>query len=210
MYDTLREGIIRGDYPQGSRLAEQRLADKFQVSRVPLREAVPMLEVDGFVRTLPRRGAIVTTWTMKSVYDLFDLRLCLEVGAARYAARAVGTGAVEFRLDEALRRSREGLATGDEYQIAQDSTWFHEVIVETTNNDLMRSLMRSVLGRMTWLFYMTSSLDQSHAYAAHEDLANAIRLGNERLAESVAYAHIEMDRTESIRVLRDFVKISED
>src|SRR3954447_13894324 len=112
-YLTLREGIIRGDYPQGTRLLEQRLADELSVSRVPLREAVPLLEVDGFVRMLPRRGAEVTTWTEKSTHDLFNLRLCLEVGAAGFAARAVAAGAGTAQLDDALLRAHEGLDSGD-------------------------------------------------------------------------------------------------
>src|SRR5690242_20591334 len=76
IYERLREDIIRGKYPQGSRLAEARLASEFAVSRVPLREAVPLLAVDGFVRSLPRRGAVVTTWTTRLAQNLFDLRLC--------------------------------------------------------------------------------------------------------------------------------------
>ncbi|MGF6885071.1 DNA-binding GntR family transcriptional regulator [Nocardia sp. GAS34] len=201
IYDRLREGIIRGTYPQGTRLAEQRLAEELAVSRVPLREAVPLLEVDGFVRTLPRRGAAVSTWTTRSAHELFDLRLCLEVGAARFAARQIASGASPELLYAALVHSREGVATGDNYRIAEDSTLFHEVIVELTGNALMRSVMRSVSGRMMWLFYLTSELDPVDALTGHEDLLDAISSGNERLAESVAYTHIERDRAESMSVL---------
>lgn len=201
IYAALREGIIRGRYPQGSRLTEQRLAEELAVSRVPLREAVPLLEVDGFVRTLPRRGAIVTTWTAKAAHDLFDLRLCLEVGAARFAARQVAAGASVAPLREVLERSRDGLASGDPYRIAADSTRFHEVVVELTDNELMGSLMRSVAGRMMWLFFMTSELDPMDAYDGHRELLEAIDSGNERVAESVAYTHIERDRLESLRAL---------
>jgi DNA-binding GntR family transcriptional regulator len=202
-YLTLREGIIRGTYPQGTRLLEQPLAEELSVSRVPLREAVPLLEVDGFVRMLPRRGAEVTTWTEKSVHDLFDLRLCLEVGATGYAARAVAAGADTTQLDLALQRAHEGVDSGDDYRIAEDSTWFHEVIVDMTDNALMRSIMRSVSGRMMWLFFMTSLLDQSDAHSGHEEIAGAIRSGHERFAESIAYGHIERDRDDSVRVLRE-------
>jgi DNA-binding GntR family transcriptional regulator len=201
IYSTLREGIIVGRYPQGSRLAEARLAAELDVSRVPLREAIPLLEVDGFVQTLPRRGAVVTTWSIKSAHDLFDLRLCLEVGAARYAARQVATGASVAPLREALERAGQVVAGGDAYGIAQDSTWFHEVIVDMTDNALMRSVMRSVSGRMMWLFYLTSDLDQQSAYDGHRELFQAIASGNERVAESVAYTHIERDRAESLSVL---------
>jgi DNA-binding GntR family transcriptional regulator len=200
-YLALREGIIRGRYPQGSRLAEQRIAEELEISRVPLREAVPQLERDGFVRTFPRRGAVVTTWDEKVVNDLFDLRLCLEVGAARYAARQVANGASMVALDEALKYSQDVVHEGDSYKIAQSSTWYHEAIVDLTDNELMKTLMRSVSGRMIWLFFLTSDLDVDDAFEDHVVLRDAIRSGNERVAESIAYAHIERDRIPSFTAL---------
>ncbi|MGY4708882.1 GntR family transcriptional regulator [Mycolicibacterium sp. CBM1] len=201
IHAALRESIIRGKYPQGSRLVEQRLAAEFNVSRVPLREAVPILEVEGFIRTLPRRSAIVTTWTVQSAHELFDLRLCLEVGAARYAARRVAQGSSTAALRKALAAAGEGMLTGDAYLVAQQSTDLHEAIADLTGNDLMRTMMRSLTGRMMWLFYMTSELDGGRAHSDHSEIVEVIETGNERLAESVAYAHIERDRHESIELL---------
>jgi DNA-binding GntR family transcriptional regulator len=143
----------------------------------------------------------VTTWTVHSAHDLFDLRLCLEVGAARFAAQQIAAGASIASLYTALERSRNGVTTRDPYRIAGDSTRFHEVIVELTGNALMRSVLRSVSGQMMWLFYMTSELSPVDALAGHEELLEAIESGNERVAESIAYAHIERDRAESMRVL---------
>ena len=202
IYATLREGIIRGRYPQGSRLAEQRLAEELQVSRVPLREAVPVLEVEGFVSTLPRRSAIVTTWTIRSVHDLFDLRLCIEVGAARYAARRIAEGASIAPLRAALETARGSLENGDAYRMADDSTRFHEAIVDLTDNALMRAVMRSLAGRMMWLFFMTHEPGPLHAHNGHEELLAAIESGDERVAEAVAYTHIEHYRVDSLRALR--------
>jgi len=210
IYATLREGIIRGRYPQGSRLAEQRLAEELQVSRVPLREAVPVLEIEGFVSTLPRRSAIVTTWTIRSAHDLFDLRLCLEVGAARYAARRIAAGASIAPLQAALGSARRSLDSGDAYRIAGDSTRFHEVVVELTDNALMRAVMRSLSGRMMWLFFMTQELDPLHAHNGHQELLAAIESGDERVAEAVAYTHIERHRLDSMRALRASSDIREE
>ena len=78
IYSTVRERIILGQYPQGSRLPEQRIGEELDVSRVPLREAVPWLERDGFVHSYPRRGAVVTRWDGKAIDDLFDARLSFE------------------------------------------------------------------------------------------------------------------------------------
>lgn len=200
-YIELRRGIILGLYPQGSRLAEQRLAEELDISRVPLREAVPQLEMDGFVKTFPRRGAVVTSWDVKRVNDLFDLRLCLEVGAARYAAREVAGGANIAPLQEALRLAQSVVLQGDPYEIAEASTHFHEVVVELTDNAMMKSLVRSVSGQMVWLFYLTSQLDAADAFDDHVALCGAIASGNERVAEAVAYAHIERDRLPSLSAL---------
>jgi DNA-binding GntR family transcriptional regulator len=201
IHARLREAIMRGEYPQGHRLAEVRIADELDVSRVPLREAVPMLEMEGFVVTSPRRGAVVTTWTSELIHDLFDLREVLEVGAAGLAARAVGRGAPVEPIERALQHSHAVVEAGDPYEIAEASTLFHQAIVETTGNALMQASMRSVSGRVQWLFILTSELDVHDAFHDHVELAAAIGVGNERMAEALAFAHIERDREPSFAVL---------
>ena len=202
IYAALREGIIRGQYAQGSRLAEQRLAEELAVSRVPLREAVPLLEMDGFVRTLPRRGTVVSTWSVAAADDLFDLRLYLEVGAAVYAARKVAAGASTEPLASALERTATEATSDDPYRIARARAAFHDTIVELTGNALMTTLMRPVSGRMTWLFYLTAEPDSPDPALGNGQLFRAITSGNERIAEAVAYARIECDRRESLDALR--------
>ncbi|TQS44432.1 GntR family transcriptional regulator [Cryptosporangium phraense] len=201
IYATLREGIIRGEYPQGSRLAEQRLAEKLDVSRVPLREAVPLLERDGFVETLPRRGAIVASWSISATKDLFDLRSVLEVGATVHAARRVASGASVEPLARALKESEESVPRGDRYRIAIARSGFSDAIVELTGNALMATLMRPLSGRMTWLYYLTSELDGSDPVLGHRQLYRAISSGDERLAEAVSYARVEADRRDSLKAL---------
>jgi DNA-binding GntR family transcriptional regulator len=201
IHARLREAIIRGEYPQGHKLAETRIAEELAVSRVPLREAVPMLEVEGFVTSTPRRGAVVSTWTSRLIHELFDLREVLEVGAAGHAARAVGRGVATDELEAALAWSQRVVEDGDPYRIAEASTRFHEAIVAMTGNSLLQASMRSVSGRVQWLFYLTSALDVHDAFHDHVELAAAIARGDERMAEALAYSHIERDRTPSFAVL---------
>ena len=205
VYDAVREGIILGHYPQGIRLPEARIGEELEVSRVPLREAVPLLERDGFVRTSPRRGAVVTTWTAKAIDDLFDVRLALETAAAGRAARAVARGASTENLDAALRAAHHEVEEHDGYAIARASTSYHEAVVELAANELMLAMMRTISGRMTWLFYLTRGLPAEDAYHDHVALRDAIASGNERVAESVAYAHIERDRQPSFEAMRELL-----
>jgi DNA-binding GntR family transcriptional regulator len=197
IYEIVRERIILGHYPQGSRLPEQRIAEELQVSRVPWREAAPLLERDGFVHTSPRRGAVVARWGEKEIDDLFDVRLCLEVAAAGHAARQVARGASPAGIEAALAASQQVVEVRDTYRIAQESTHFHEAVVLAADNALMLKMMRTISGRMTWLFYLTSGLDVDEAFDGHVLLRDAIASGNERVAEAVAYAHIERDRLPS-------------
>ena len=203
IYATVRERIILGQYPQGSRLPEQRIGEELHVSRVPLREAVPLLERDGFVHSYPRRGAVVSRWDTKAIDDLFDARLSLEVVAAGYAARQVGRGGSMEPLNHALAEAERLVEAGDAYAIAQGSTAFHEAVVEASSNELMVRLMGTISGRITWLFYLTSGLPADEAFHDHVLLRDAIASGNERVAESVAYAHIERDRQPTFEAMRD-------
>jgi DNA-binding GntR family transcriptional regulator len=84
VYQLVLEGIVAGKYAQGMRLRERELSELYNVSRVPVREAIQRLEQDGFVATFPRRGAVVRQLTLTDVNELFDLRLCLETFAARW------------------------------------------------------------------------------------------------------------------------------
>ncbi|WP_433509326.1 GntR family transcriptional regulator [Nonomuraea sp. CA-143628] len=198
VYDGIRHGIITGTIAQGTRLNENRFAESFEVSRVPIREAIRRLEHDGFVIAEPRRSAVVSTWTADRVIDLFDARLALEVEAARYAARRVREGASTAGLARRLAATEQSIASGDHLEIAKASTQFHIEVVELTQNRLLRSLMRTISHEMIWLFYLTSQRDARKACDEHHDMLDAIASGKEELARTVTYTHIERGREPSL------------
>jgi len=200
-YAAIRRNIIVGHYPQGIRLPEAKLAAELDVSRIPLRAAIPQLEVDGFVHTLPRRGAVVNTWDERAVNNLFDVRVALEPAAARYAAERVREGASTQPLLDAIADSHEALRLDDALEIARTSTVIHERMVELAGNELLTSLMKAVSGRVNWLFYLTSQRDPDLACQEHHELHDVILTGNARLAEAAAFQHIEAGRLPSIQAL---------
>lgn len=199
LYETLRRRIILGEFAQGTRLPEQRLADELEVSRIPLREALSHLANDGLIETTHRRSAIVTSWTTSTVHDLFDARLALETSAAtRAAARISGVAA----LEEALTRSVVEMEAGDELGFAEANVRFHQALVAAAGNPLMDGLMRTVSARMAWLFYLTAHRDHEVACREHSSIVSAIKQGNPRLAETLVYAHIEVGREPSLESMR--------
>jgi DNA-binding GntR family transcriptional regulator len=203
LYRTLRERIITGIYAQGDRLPEQRLATELDVSRIPLREALPRLEADGLITTLPRRSAVVTKWTTDAVHHLFDARLAIEVAAAGHAARAARDGRPLDRVEDALLASEEQTRRSNELGFADANVAFHTTLVEASGNPILTSLMGGLTSRMTWLFLLTAQRDHATACREHRAIVAAVRSGSERLAEATTYTHIEAGREPSITSLRD-------
>jgi DNA-binding GntR family transcriptional regulator len=208
LFETLRHAIIVGNYPQGSLLHEARLAEDFNVSRIPIREALPRLHNEGFIQSAPRRSAVVSTWTAQRINDLFDVRLGLEVIAAGAAARRVRAGGSLDELEAAIAECEGTLKTltpGDWYRLSELQVAVHIALVAAAYNELMDSLMQAVGGRMIWIFYLAHQVSGSDFAAQgqheHEAILDALRSGNDRLAEALTSAHIEAGRAPMVAAL---------
>lgn len=86
VYQRTRHAILTGDYPPGSPLRLQDLAARNGVSMIPVREALRLLEAEGFVESIPNRGARVAPLSMEDMLDVYRTRIVLEVEALRQAA----------------------------------------------------------------------------------------------------------------------------
>ena len=76
--ESLRDGILRGDIPPGAALRQEELAARFQVSRIPVRDALLRLEAQGLVHVYPNRGAFVIALSADEVREIYDIRILLE------------------------------------------------------------------------------------------------------------------------------------
>jgi DNA-binding GntR family transcriptional regulator len=85
-YLQIKEAILKGNYSPGERLIERELAADLGISRTPIREALLKLENHGFVRTVPRRGVIVSEISRDEILEVFDILASLEALAFRLAA----------------------------------------------------------------------------------------------------------------------------
>src|SRR3954454_16530894 len=134
----LRRRIVDGDYAQGERLTENRLADDFGISRNPVREALRVVETEGFVQILPRRGAVVATIDETAVRDLFAVREQLGTLAAGLAAeRATSEGIAMLRslIDDASKATE----VEDFDRVAELNSAFHRAVIEVSENRWLHS-----------------------------------------------------------------------
>src|SRR5215472_626837 len=76
--DKLRDRIIRGEIPEGAQLRQDAIATHYQVSRIPVREALRQLDAEGLISIVPNRGAIVPALSPSDIGELFAIRALLE------------------------------------------------------------------------------------------------------------------------------------
>ena len=136
--ERLREDILAGRLPPGSRLVECDLTSRFGVSRGPVREALRRLSADGLIEHWPHRGAVVRRLTEREIRELFLIRIEMEALAARLAAMADApdrrerfAAAIQPIYAEAARNACEYL---------KENAAFHDAVMALADNLQLREL----------------------------------------------------------------------
>ncbi len=143
----LRSEIVSGELPSGSRLAEAAVAQRFGVSRVPVREALVRLEREGLVEFTPTGRACVKKLSPRDFEELYVLRLALEPLAARLAAPALRADPRPLERNLAATRGAQSLR-----EVTTLDLEFHERILEASGNRRLLALWRSLRGELElWL-----------------------------------------------------------
>jgi len=141
--EALRRMIIGGDLMPGDRVVENQLTKEFGISRPPLREALRVLEREGLVRQLPRKGAIVTPLTLHDVYEIFSLRWEYELLAMRLAIPVRPSARLD-RVHAAVAAMQAAADAGDEPEYGRRSFEFHLSLVALSGHHRLEEAYRSL------------------------------------------------------------------
>lgn len=198
---ALRQRIINGAYRPGERLTEDRLAEDFGVSRNPVREALRVVEAEGFVLLLPRRGAVVASPDATTIADMFAVRERLETLAARLAAqRATPADVAELRsLLDAARKATDRL---DYARVAELNSELHLRVIEISGNRWLTSMASALYLHVQWVFRLGAAHRAPHSWAEHIRLVDAIAIGDPHEAEAAAAAHVDAASAAALNRLR--------
>jgi DNA-binding GntR family transcriptional regulator len=141
----IREAILDEVFKPGDHLAEVHLAEKFEVSRSPVREALLALEKEGTVVTIPYKGAIVKPLSAAEVLDIAELRLALISLALKPAHRHLSPADFDHSYDLAKRITQVNNAK-DSFEYARD---FWDGIFSKAQRPTLREVFRQSEDRMT-------------------------------------------------------------
>lgn len=190
--EQLRAGVMSGQLPPGAQLGEADLAQRFQVSRGPLREAMQRLVSEGILHAIVNRGVFVSELSLADVVDVYRTRSVIERGALEIVLADRREDA-HRALAASLVAMRAGAERGDGTAVSDADQEFHEALVESSGSPRLIRAMRTLLveTRMCLGELATTYPDLRGQVREHEELREAIAAAPAPRAEELLVAHLD-------------------
>lgn len=209
VFDYIKDAILKGDFKSGERIIERDLAEKLKISRTPIREALFRLESIGLVRTIPRKGVIVSKMTTEEIIEIFSILSYLESLAVRLAAEKLDHE-YEEKLDLLIEQIDDALEVAiKDKNYVQIHLEVREIIHQAAKSPRLYEILKSQLE------YIRAFASVSHdtpewrkkAFEEHREIAMAIRNRDGKLAEALAIKHIENSKNAYLESLKRMLRI---
>ena len=199
VFNTLRQGILTGVLKPGERLMEIHLASRLGVSRTPIREAIRMLELEGLVTMVPRKGALVSTISKQDLSDVLEVRRVLDGLAAELACERL-TDKLKEELKAAEDDFSQATKTKNVTKIAEADVRFHDVILMASGNKRLIQMVNNLAERIYRyrLEYIKDESNHAQLIEEHAEIVDCLLNGDKDKASEAAKRHID---NQEIKVL---------
>jgi DNA-binding GntR family transcriptional regulator len=142
--ERLREKIVRGELQDGEQLRQDRLAFEFEVSRIPVREAMRQLEAEGLIKIVAHRGAVVSALSPDEIEELFDIRALLECEVLRLSIPRLTESDLEKAANVLALFEKSVQHDDDARHWDRLNAQFHSVLYSRANRPQFSSLIRMI------------------------------------------------------------------
>lgn len=191
VFNTLRNAIIQGEFQPGERLLEVTIANKLGVSRTPVREAIRMLELEGLVVMIPRKGAEVANITVKDLKDALEVRMAIEALSVKLACERIDEEGKE-ELKAACMKFKEAINSKLVPAIVEGDEAFHNAIYKASKNQKLINIAQN-LREQVYRYRVEYVKDFSYhdnLIREHDLITMAILKKDAEIAEKVMNEHI--------------------
>lgn len=201
VYDQMRQHIMTRKYLPGEKLDMQSLADRFGVSRSPVKDAIQQLVHEGLLEVIPRKGTYVTDIQLEDFLEVIETRLMVEQWASTRFLTTVT--AEQLKRLQTTVDEMDQLLTKDAFNFEQYSKldmMFHENIVEWANNSRIQLIYRSlnthvILSRIVYSTSLESTIER---HKDHHQLLKAIEDKNVEQFHKAIEQHLTSLKEEAI------------
>ena len=184
--ETIREAILKGNLKPGEKVAEPELAERFGISRTPIREAFRQLESEGYLTVIPRKGAVVAALSEQDVQEYYAIKSILEGYAAELAADKLSEKELE-KLEAINERLKKLAAEEDVKTFYRVHNEFHELFLKASGNNKLVELIQQLGMKFNRLRMASLSVEgrMNISVAEHEKLLEAFRRHDGATAENL-------------------------
>lgn len=200
VYAEIKKLLLTGSLPQGAQIRERDFAERFEVSKSPVRDALHRLQMEGFIDVLPRKGYRVRSITLEEALELYEMRMILECACVERAIRA----ASDARLESLNHMLAEGEGQNIEEWLAYNRR-FHLGIAHIAGNSMLENATKEIIAsfdRLTFTSILQTGRSKSHSAAdleplvrEHDDIVAAMLARDTQRAVSLIRSHIEASRS---------------
>lgn len=203
VFKEIERGILSGEFDEGEALVEQRLSDELGVSRTPVREALRQLELEGLIKTVPNKGAIVIGVSEKDIEDIYTIRIRVEGLASRWAAEHI-TKAELKALHDVVDLQEFYAEKGDYDQVWQLDTRFHAILYDACQSRPMKHMLSVFHNYITRARELSVKAEGRArlSVAEHRELLVAINAHDSDKAEELTALHIINAKDNLLRSLQ--------
>lgn len=193
--DALVAGASEGLILPGDRIIETDLAEQLGVSRVPVREALRVLESQGIVVNEPYKGIRLTPVTRERIDQLIEVRVALETTAAVRAIRLKRNDALHLQELESIVREMEAMAArNDVFGFATADTAFHRALCGYAGNDVLSDMWEMLARQMTIIFGLSAfGKPMTEIVLEHWELVRVFRSGRVADMKRAINDHIDVE-----------------
>jgi DNA-binding GntR family transcriptional regulator len=205
VYDQIMQAIRNGSISADDRIVQEKLAEEFEISRTPIREALFRMEQEGILEVSSKGSFKIRKFDKMEISEIYDVRASIESFAARMLAESNDAGTIRH-LREVVERA-ENLTEDTVQAYFKANLGIHRAFVEATGNTMLLDLFDNIWNRGSsfTLFSTIQNVDLSKSLGNHLALVDAIETGDGSKAAEKMIAHIydgrdlQFEADESVR-----------
>lgn len=193
--DFIKDAVVSGRLKPNERVPEQEIADRFGISRTPIREAFRQLETEGFITVTPRKGAVVSPITDKDVSEFYAIKSLLEGYAARTACTVLTPKEIK-KLETLNAQMARCAEKNDVKGFFRFDNQFHETFLKACGNEKLCTMVHSLVQQFERFRITALSLPgrMQESLHQHEEIIDAFKKSNAATVERLVRANAEKGR----------------
>lgn len=199
VYTKLKNAILAGTLKPMERITENQVAERFGLSRTPVREAFRRLEAEGLILVVPQRGSFVSQPSVEDILEIYQMRTPLEGMAARIAAESI-TDEQLRHLEDLLRAEVDRRGRPSAERSLRLNREFHAVIFACTRNKRLASFLMDMQDQVhrVRVLWPSTLARLGETWKEHQQILAALKAHDGEAAERLMRGHLECARASTL------------